>query len=142
MKIHKLAKTTAYCLAVLLCAVLINQFVIRAAVVHGDSMSPTLRDGDVVLLWSLGYEPEPGDITITSKENPLRENLAKRILSVGEPIEYEGLTYEVPQNYVFLIGDNGAMSVDSRSIGSLPQKNLLGKVIARVFPNPRVFAKD
>jgi signal peptidase I len=139
MKPNNYVRVLIYCLGAFFIALLINQFVVRTAVVHGDSMAPTLRDDDIVLLWSLGYEPEPGDVTITNKENPLRENLAKRILSVGKSIEFDGAAYDVPPGWVFLVGDNKNLSVDSRTIGSLPQKALLGKVVARVFPAPRLF---
>lgn len=46
------------------------------------------------------------------------------------------LTYpcEVPEGYVFLMGDNRYISKDSRSIGCVDSRRILGKLILRYYP--------
>ena len=39
--------------------------------------------------------------------------------------------HEVPQGYVFALGDNLSQSFDSRNYGFVPEKNILGKAICR-----------
>lgn len=40
----------------------------------------------------------------------------------------------VPQNEVFVCGDNRGNSLDSRAIGTIPAKDIIGKLVFRVFP--------
>lgn len=46
----------------------------------------------------------------------------------------EGVTVTVPENYLFVLGDNRTHSSDSREFGFVPQINIIGKVIFRYFP--------
>lgn len=50
--------------------------------------------------------------------------------SVGEGV-YE---YEVPEDTVFVMGDNRNDSMDSRSIGFIPKSEIMGKAIFRIYP--------
>jgi signal peptidase I len=43
-------------------------------------------------------------------------------------------TVTVPENHVFVMGDNRNFSKDSREIGMIPIENVRGKVIIRYFP--------
>ena len=51
---------------VLAAVVLFNCFA-RLTRVDGHSMDPTLQDGEMMLIWSLGYQPEQGDIVVLTK---------------------------------------------------------------------------
>ncbi|OGK17619.1 signal peptidase I [Candidatus Roizmanbacteria bacterium RIFCSPHIGHO2_02_FULL_40_13b] len=46
----------------------------------------------------------------------------------------EGIESVVPEDYLFVLGDNRTHSQDSREFGFVPQSNIIGKVIFRYFP--------
>ncbi len=80
--------------------------------VEGDSMAPTLTDGQLVI-GRQTRELVAGDVVIIS-HNGLEK--IKRIE------HHEG-------DLVYLLGDNPAASTDSRTLGWLPAKTILAKVI-------------
>ena len=51
---------------VLMAVVVFNCFA-RLTRVDGGSMDNTLQDGELMLVWSLGYEPRQGDIVVLNK---------------------------------------------------------------------------
>jgi phage repressor protein C with HTH and peptisase S24 domain len=80
--------------------------------VSGNSMVPTLHDGQLVV-GRQTRDLAAGDVVIVS-HNGLEK--IKRIE------RHEG-------DLVYLLGDNPAESTDSRSLGWLPAKTILAKVI-------------
>lgn len=55
---------------VLICvvgAVIAFNCVVRLSVVNGHSMDPTLEHGELMLVWSAGYDPEQGDVVVLNK---------------------------------------------------------------------------
>lgn len=63
--------------------ILIFTFVGRIIGVDGSSMAPTLHHGDMLLLQSLGYEPEQGDVVVLTKESFMDRPIVKRVIAVG-----------------------------------------------------------
>ena len=47
---------------------------------------------------------------------------------------------EVPEGYVFVMGDNRSNSLDSRTYGPIPEEDLLGEVTLRLLPLSRAGA--
>ncbi len=57
---------------------------------------------------------------------------------INEPPDYKLEKIIVPENYLFVMGDNRNNSNDSHIWGFLPQKNVIGHAIFRFFPFDRV----
>ena len=64
--------------------ILIFTFVGRIIGVDGESMMPTLHNRDMLLLQSIGYSPEQGDVVVLSTKNFRNGSpIVKRIIAVG-----------------------------------------------------------
>lgn len=129
---------------------------------EGSSMDPTLNDGDVVCMSRFSAQMglyEKGDIVVFRfNENGKEKTVLKRVIATegdhirllqdgfvevnGEVMqeEYidgptEGIVdMTIPQNSVFVLGDNRAVSFDSRHMGVISCDDLTGKVILRWYP--------
>lgn len=86
-----------YALVTLFCIILLCIYVFHFAAVQGDSMLPTLCDGDQLLVNALDRSPQPGEIVIVnaSAVGLLHED--------GTPYEIEGL-HKVIVKRVIAIG--------------------------------------
>lgn len=56
------------------------------------------------------------------------------VLNINEGRFFKEQTYIVPKSEVFVLGDNRVNSQDSRYIGTIPYKNIIGKAMYVVFP--------
>lgn len=89
------------------------KFPIQRFTVSGNSMLPTLKHGQDVLVWCWFYQPKAGDIIVIKKNG---KEMVKRIQRVS------GRKY-------FVVGDNKKDSTDSRKFGLIDKSEIAGKVI-------------
>lgn len=152
--------------ACLIFVTLLFVFAIRLVGVVGNSMYPTLHDGDkLTLLSNFLYEPEAGDIVVLRAVNFDDEPIVKRVIAdegqtvdinfetgevrvdgilLDEPYintpttRYEGMDFPltVPENCIFVMGDNRDHSTDSRhpNIGCIDKRYVLGKAMRIILP--------
>lgn len=128
--------------------------------VVGPSMNETLQDQDVMILLKSHYRLFPverNDIIAFKYEDT--KYLVKRVIGLpGENIEYKDnilyingevvedkyangntgdfkLNYDkIPEDKYLVLGDNRENSVDSREIGLIDKKDIMGKVKVRIWP--------
>jgi len=106
----------------------VNHLPLRRLQVTGESMTPTLRPGDrVVVLRGLGpLRPaiRPGDlVALVDPRDPARV-MVKRVGGVdGDRVEVRG--------------DNAAASTDSRHFGPVAAAAIVGRVVYRYHPEDR-----
>ena len=142
---------------------LVFTFVFRVFSVDGPSMKPTLQDGDKVVVSTMGYKAQKGDIVVLSSTEGLKKPIVKRVVAVaGETVDINFTTgvvtvngveehytdelttqqfdvafpITVPEGTVFVLGDNRGVSLDSRStqVGCVDERLIVGKVLFRFFP--------
>ncbi len=63
--------------------VVVFTFVGRLTRVEGTSMVPTLHNNDLMLVQSIGYEPQPGDVVVLRKTQFMEAQVVKRVIAVG-----------------------------------------------------------
>ncbi len=147
-------------------AVVIKTFIFNTTFVLGFSMYPTLHEKDRLFTNKIGYyfsDPKAGDIIVLQAPDDPKKDYIKRVVGIegdtveikdgkvyinGEVLEEKYLVegaytynghiskWEVPQNYVFVLGDNRNRnaSKDSRILGCIPIESIKGKAFFRYFP--------
>ena len=91
---------------------------LRKYVCEGDSMLPTLKDGEVVLV-EKAAKIEVGDIVVARHPVEQTSELVKRVERINE------------RGHYFLVGDNLEDSNDSRHFGAVTREYIKGKIVAR-----------
>lgn len=91
VEIYEWLEAVAFALAIV---VIMFTFVFRIVSVSGPSMQPTLHSGDRIVLTSLFYTPENGDIVVVTQPNSHdNEPLIKRVIAVeGQTIDVDAET--------------------------------------------------
>lgn len=110
--------------------------------VQGDSMEPTLKAGDRLLIsrayWLIGPIKQ-GDIVVIRNPYETDEVIIKRVYrSAGGKVGLKNVPetwdiaqgeYTVPEGTIFVLGDNAAVSQDSRHYGPFDLKDVIGKMV-------------
>lgn len=118
------------------------------------------RRGEVVLV----RPPREVELAVRRQGGPLlgRYLLVKRVAAIGGDkvdVDYNGVRVNgavvggrvsqqmrsrllsgvtrVEDGFVYMLGDNGAASVDSRFWGCIPEADVVGRPVARIFPPER-----
>lgn len=89
-------------LVVVVLAIFTRVFIIDSFIVRGDSMSPTILDGDYIFINKYAYRfqsPKMGDIVIITPKTLNRTNIVKRIIGMpGEIIEISNNQVQIKQS--------------------------------------------
>ena len=155
-----LKNTVGGLITVAAAAVLVAVLLLPVLRIFGKYMSPTLREGDIVLSLKTG-EFSTGDVVAFYYNNKI---LVKRVIAssgdwvdldedgtvyvnrekIDEPYLTElaygetniELPFQVPESKIFVMGDNRAVSVDSRNtaVGCVAEEQVVGKIVFRVWP--------
>ena len=129
--------------------------------IYGTSMAPTLPDGTIVVSVKKRSNFEPGEIVAFYYNNNI---LVKRVIAqagdwvdidedgniyvnnvlLDEPYIDEKafgdtnieLPYPVPEGRIFVVGDNRAVSIDSRNkaVGCVASEQIVGKLALKIWP--------
>ena len=151
-------------------ALLIRAFIAEPRYIPSDSMFPTLKVGDRLVIEKVSNrfsQPQQGDIIVFNPPVQLQghgkgEAFIKRVIGepgqtvavhngivyvnniplvenyLAQPPFYELPTVKIPDNELFVMGDNRNNSNDSHVWGFLPQDNIIGKAMFRFWPPQRI----
>ncbi|QQG43004.1 MAG: S26 family signal peptidase [Candidatus Daviesbacteria bacterium] len=89
------------------------QIPLKRFTVLGNSMLPTLKPGQDILIFSWFINPKAGDIVAIKMGG---KEIIKRIQSLDDRL-------------IFVMGDNEKMSTDSRHFGPIKKEEIIGQVI-------------
>ena len=161
---RSIVSTTNTLIVVAAVAVLVAMLFLPVLRIYGQSMNATLVSGELVVSLK-GADFETGDIIAFYYNNNI---LVKRVIAnsgewvdidldgnvfvnqqkIDEPYLNEkaygepniDFPYQVPDERVFVLGDNRAVSVDSRntSVGCVTQEQIVGKIVFRIWPLNRI----
>lgn len=128
--------------------------------VDGSSMEPTLHTGEFVIVNKLTYKlgkPEIGDVIVFHFPKDPEQEYIKRVIGlpgdqvvisngkvlvndrpldenyIAAPPAYEA-TWDVPEEAVFVLGDNRNNSSDSHNWGHVPLTYVVGKAVFVYWP--------
>ena len=145
-------------------AVLVSMLALPVLQVVGESMTPSIYQGEIVIA-PKGTAFQKGDIIAFYFNNKI---LVKRVIAnAGEWVNIDAdgnvfindvpleepyieekalgdcniaLPYQVPDGKIFVMGDHRSTSSDSRNtaVGCVAQEQIVGRVVLRVWPMDRI----
>ena len=148
-------------------AILMKMFLFDLIQVDGNSMMPTLADRERLIIYKTGYlihKPKPGDIAVFRYPHEPKYNFIKRVIAMegntieiingkvlvnNVPLEEPYIIEEtlgdfgkrlIPENTIFVLGDNRNNSKDSRfqDVGFIPIHHVKGKALLKIWPLSKI----
>lgn len=150
----KLKELMPYIIIVVV-VLLVRSFIVTPGLVNGASMEPTLHNNELVLINKIGLNKgiDRYDIVVVKYEN---STIIKRVIGLPyETVEYINDTLYIDgeivntkvdfeytkdfkltagKNEYIVLGDNRNISKDSRIIGPVKERDIIGKVDLVLFP--------
>ena len=151
---------------IVLVVVLIRSFLVTPVIVSGDSMVPTLKDKELLLLNKINYrlnDIQRFDIVVIKLDN---KEIIKRVIGLpGEEVLYRNNTLyidgheldneydfetddfslkticnctRIPKDKYLVLGDNRSVSADSRIMGLIDREDIEGSVEISLWPIKKV----
>lgn len=149
----KIIKEIVPYVIITLVVIAIRMFIVSPVRVDGNSMYPTLKNGEYLILNKFDKSYERFDVVVLYHN---KERLVKRIIGLpGDTLEYrDSKLYingkemkekfvevetedfklsktgydKIPQGYYFVVGDNRGASMDSRVIGLINKRDIQGTI--------------
>ena len=147
---------------IIVSVLIIRTFIVTPAIVDGASMDHTLEDGQLVFINKFVYnvkDIERFDIVVLENEED-NDRIIKRIIGLpNETIEYnnnqlyvngklveqpyevkdtEDFTIQLNKDEYYVLGDNRAVSKDSRMLGAFNKEDIVGRVNFRLLPFKKI----
>ena len=160
-RFRRAMRSTLYSLiTIAAAAVLVAVLLLPVLQIYGNSMSPTLTEGDIVVS-AKGSSFHTGDVLAFYFNNRI---LVKRVIAqsgdwvdidndgnvyvnnvlIDEPYVSEKhlgdcnitLPYQVPESRIFVMGDHREVSIDSRNtaVGCVADEQIVGKIVFAIWP--------
>lgn len=151
---------------IIILVILIRTFLVTPVKVTGSSMDDTLSDGEIMVLNKIAYKTNAirrFDIVVVKKGD---SRIIKRVIGLpNESLEYKNnilyinnkeieepytrkktndfnitsLGYKtIPDKCYIVMGDNRTVSLDSRELGCIREKDILGRAELVIFPFTKI----
>ena len=165
--VKKFIKELIPYIVIIIVVVLVRTYIITPVIVVGDSMVPTLKENQILLLNKMDYrfnEIERYDIVVIKVG---KSEIIKRVIGLpGENIEYSNNTLyingheektefnfetddfnlqgicancdKIPKDKYLVLGDNRMVSSDSRIMGLIDKEDILGSTSISIWPIKKV----
>lgn len=122
----------------------------------GDSMEPTLQDGDVILVRMSPATWKKGEVVLFQPEGSEWVHVKRIVAVAGDQVEGKESGFyvngerihsspqpplgpmEIPEQHVFVLGDHPENSSDSRDFGPVPVEKLEARVDFVIYPLSRI----